>query len=86
MAALLGTLLTRAVEIWATEEGEEDELPVRQVVPSIGGGRRSTNSQRRDLRPEAAAELSTGRKVEMHLDQDANDILEMAMNRRSRGT
>ena len=81
-----GTLLTRAVEIWATEEGEEDELPVRQAVPAIGGGRRSTNSQRRDLRPEAAAELSTGRKVEMHLDQDANDILEMAMNRRSRGT
>lgn len=78
-----GTLLGRAVEIWALVEGEE-EAGARQEL----GMPHATQSSKRRRRvwngndggdTKANGEMSSGRKVELGLDEEAAEVLSAAL-------
>ena len=79
-----GTLLGRAVEIWALEGGEEDELALQEL-----GTPRATQSSKqlgrvwngndgRDTR--ASDEMTTGRQIELGLDNQAAEVLSATLS------
>jgi anaphase-promoting complex subunit 6 len=78
-----GTLLGRAVEIWAFEDGGEDA-----IAPQELGTPRATQSPKRRRRvlngdearyAKANDGISTGRKVELGLDDEADEVLSAAL-------
>lgn len=83
-----GTLLNRAVEIWALEEEADEGLSVQDAdSPQATSRRKRTtprwNSSRNALITDEA-EVSTGRMVELGLDDEANDVLGVALGPRIR--
>ncbi len=81
-----GTLLGRAVEIWALEEGTEDGMsaqemrspPMSSSTKWASRGRNSSRTPRANMDPD----MSTGRKVELGLDDEADEVLDVALGPR----
>ena len=88
---MAGTLLSRAMEIWALEESQEDveeEYPEHFQGARHGNTNVNTRSRRKGVRDHGAAEDQAGvvmsamtneKTVERQLDDDADDILDAAL-------
>ena len=80
-----GTLLGRAVEIWALEEsceeeGTEHSTETKHVATSARGRRRRLDAKTSGSMG-IEQEISTGQRVELGLDDDADEVLDVVMGR-----
>ncbi len=82
---MAGTLLSRAMEIWALEENQEDEEEDTDHFQSSarrGHANVNTKSRRKGLKEQGGSvtsAMTNEKTVERQLDDDADDILEAAL-------